>query len=225
MPVASISQRTRFLLLILSVLVFWHIGNYFHLDFQGIQKTLQGFPFVFSAALYVLLYVVFTFFVFFAKDMFWLVGALVFGAFYSAAFILVAEAINAWVLFHFARSLGRGYVARSLSPAFRHLDESLGSMNFFWLFIFRAAPLIPYRFLDLAAGVTALRFPKYLAAVIFGSALKIFWIQYLLSALGQSAFDPYALSLYFRENKSLLLFSLIYGVFVLAVAHKMKGKR
>lgn len=224
MPLTSIPQRTRFLLFLLSLLVFWHIGNYLNLDFQGIQKSLTGKPLLLGAALYVLVYVVVTLFIFFSKDMLWLAGALVFGAFLSTLCVLIAETINACILFYFSRFLGRAYVEKSLSPAFLHLDEKLGRMNFFWLFVFRAAPLIPYRFLDLAAGLTSLRFPKYLTAVIFGSALKIFWIQYLLAALGQKAFNPYLLSAYFQENKTLLLFSLIYSILVIVVVHKIKRK-
>jgi uncharacterized membrane protein YdjX (TVP38/TMEM64 family) len=169
--------------------------------------------------------VVVTFFVWLSKDFFWLAGALLFGAVFSALLVWIAEIINAFILFYLARCLGRGYVERSLAERYRKLDGKLGDLSFIWLFIFRAAPLIPYRFMDLASGLTRMPFKRYLAAVILGSAFKIFWLQYVLAGVGKSVFDnPAVIIEYFLSNKTLLMLSLIYPIFVIAVWLKIKAK-
>jgi uncharacterized membrane protein YdjX (TVP38/TMEM64 family) len=90
--------------------------------------------------------------------------------------------------------------------------------------MFRAVPLIPFRFLDLACGLTGMPFKIYLIAVILGSPLRIFWVQYVLAGLGKSIFNnPYALVEYLLDNKILFMFSFIYLLLVILVA--VKGGR
>ena len=214
-----------FLLLALTLALLWCWGRFFHLDIQSIQKPLAQFPVVVSSLIFVISYVVVTFFVFFSKDIFYLSGALIFGPYLSALLIFISELINAAILFYLARKLGRAFVEKSAQDKYKNLDERLGRISLFWLFVFRAAPLIPYRFLDLAAGLTKIRFRKYILAVILGSPFKIFWIQYVLFGVGESVFaNPGALTDYFRKNPTLMMFSLIYVVLVGMVIHKIRRK-
>ncbi len=214
-----------FLVLIIALILMCYLGRYFHIDTSVLQRSLGRFPLLFRCALYIVLYVIVTFFIFFSKDVFWLMGAVLFGPALSALFICISEVINAGILFYLARHLGRAYVEKSLTEKYKKLDERLGKINFFWLFIFRVAPLIPYRFLDLAAGLTRIHFRRYLAAVIFGTPLKMFWIQYILFGVGESMFkNPYALVDYFLANKTLLVFSFMYFILVILVVLKIRLK-
>jgi uncharacterized membrane protein YdjX (TVP38/TMEM64 family) len=166
-----------------------------------------------------------TFFVFFSKDVFWLMGAVLFGVTLSTVLICIAEVINAAVLFNLARHLGRAYVQKKVTGRYKELDEKLGRINFFWLFVFRAAPLIPYRFMDLGAGLTRIHFRRYITAVILGSPVKMFWIQYILYGVGKSIFDnPAVLVDYFVNNKGLLLISLVYVALVIMAVVKIESK-
>ncbi|MFA5145605.1 MAG: VTT domain-containing protein [Candidatus Omnitrophota bacterium] len=213
-----------FLFLIFALALIWYLGKRSYIDTQAIQAALQKFPLFYGGIIYIVLYVTVTFFVFFSKDLFWLMGAVLFGPFLSALFISISEVINAFILFYLARYLGSPYARKRLSKKYNKLDDKLANISFLWLFIFRAAPLIPYRFLDLGAGLTRINFRRYLAAVIFGSPLKIFWIQYVLFSLGKSVFDPGALAGYFLSNKALFALSLVYIVLVIAVIFKIKAK-
>jgi len=216
-------QELGFIFLVIALLIIWILGKTYNLDSALIQSSLQKFPIFFSATIYIVLYVVITFFIFFSKDIFWLLGAVVFGAVLSTLFICIAEVINACILFYFSRNLGRGYVQKQLSLKYKYLDEKLGKVNFFWLFIFRAAPLIPYRFLDLAAGLTSIKFRRYLTAVILGSPLKMFWVQYILAGVGYAIFDnPRELVKYFLNDRTLFMFSFIYVILVIALVIKLK---
>jgi uncharacterized membrane protein YdjX (TVP38/TMEM64 family) len=225
MPIRKYKQELGFLLLILVIALLWQAGKFFKLDAEAIQKSLKGFPLILSGSLYVALYVVVTFFVFFSKDVFWLSGALLFGPGWSTLFICVAETFNAFILFYLARTLGRAYVEKKLSSKYEDLDVRLGKISFLWLFIFRAAPLIPYRFMDLAAGLTSIRFKKYLAAVVLGSPLKMYWIQYVLFGVGSNILrNPYALVEYFVNNSFLMLVSFVYVVLVILVVYKLRAR-
>ena len=225
MNINRLKSGLGFLILVFSLLFLWYLGRFLHLDIQSIRKPLESLPLFVSSLVFVILYVVVTFFVFFSKDIFYLAGALIFGPYLSAALIFISEALNAWILFYCSRHLGRAFVRDSLSGKYQRLDERLGGVSLFWLFIFRAAPLIPYRFLDMAAGLTRMRFRKYFAAVILGSFIKIFWIQFILYGVGESVLsDPNAIFEYFRNNQPVLMFSLLYLVLVGMVIYKIRKK-
>jgi uncharacterized membrane protein YdjX (TVP38/TMEM64 family) len=217
-------QELGFLVLFLLIFLTWFIGKQFSLDVGAIQERLAGFPFLYSGTLFIVLYVAVGFFIWFAKDAFWLMGAVLFGAPASALLIFLAEVANAAILFYLSRHLGRGFLEKSLSGRYKKLDEKLGRIGFAWLFIFRAAPLIPYRFLDIAAGLTSMRFRRYFLAVCLGSPLKIFWIQYILYGVGKNVYNLTALVDYFLQNRSLLALSAAYFFLVPLVIIKLKKK-
>lgn len=220
------NQLVKFLLLIILLIFIWYLGRFFKIDIEALGNALKKFPVFYSSLVYIILYVIITFLVIFSKDIFYILGAVLFGPALSAFLIYIAETINAFILFHLARILGRAYVEKRLQEKYKKLDETLGKISFFWLFLLRSVPLIPYRFLDLGAGLTKINFKKYLLAVILASPLKLFWIQYILSGVGKNIFkDPYALVEYFLSNKNLFLFSLVYIVVVITVAIKINIER
>ena len=129
--------RLELLILILVICSFWYLSRYFPIDISAIQRSLSVFPLAISAPLYIIFYVVVTFFIFFSKDLFWLMGALLFGPFLSATLICIAEVINAFILFYIARLFGRAYVEKRLSGRYHKLDEKLSSISLFWLLVDR----------------------------------------------------------------------------------------
>lgn len=225
MAITRIRNELKFLIFLLVLSLFWYLSRYLKIESSSLQDSLAQLPFLLSSVLYIFLYVIVTFFIFFSKDIFWFMGAFLFGPFVSAALICIAELINAVILFNLSRFLGRGYVEKKMSGKYSMLDRKISSLSLFWLFIFRAAPLIPYRFMDLAAGLTGMRFSRYLIAVFFGTPLKMFWIQYIIYAVGASIFNnPRVLTEYFMENRQLFLFSFIYVILVIMVVVKIAGR-
>lgn len=224
MNLKKYQQELGFVILFLFIFLTWYSGRQFPLDAGAIQKKLSGFPLIYSGTVFILLYIAVSFFIWFAKDAFWLMGAVLFGAPTSALFVFLAEVANASILFYLSRYLGRGFLEKSLSGRYKKLDEKLGRISFAWLFIFRAAPLIPYRFLDIAAGLTSMRFRKYLSAVVLGSPLKIFWIQYILYGVGKNVYNLSALTEYFLNNRLLLVLSAAYFFLLPLVIIKLKNK-
>jgi uncharacterized membrane protein YdjX (TVP38/TMEM64 family) len=228
METARRKSRVRFLVLVSSLVLIWYLGRFLHVDISGLEGSLRSFPALYSGIIYVALYVIITFFIFFSKDILWVSAAVAFGPYLSALLVYIAEIINAVILFHLARYLGRHFVEHHLkekSQRLYGLDEKLADINFFWLFAIRLVPLIPYRFMDLGIGLTRIHFRRYILAVLLATPIRVFWVQYILSAVGKSIFNkPELLANYLLQNKVLLVFSLIYLVPVILVAYKLTRK-
>jgi uncharacterized membrane protein YdjX (TVP38/TMEM64 family) len=223
MTVRINKNTVYFMFLIISLSVIWYLGRFFHFNGDNIETSLKKLPLFYASLIFLILYIIVTFFIWLSKDAFKFIAAILFGAYISTFLIFIAESINAIILFNLSRYLGRGYVEKNLKGKYNNLDQRLGGVNFFWLFLFRSAPLIPFRFLDLACGLTRISFKKYILAVILGSPLRIFWVQYVLTGVGKSIFNnPYVLTEYLMRNRSLFIFSLIYLILVILVAVKIK---
>lgn len=222
---AKYKNSIKFLVLIISLGLLCYLGRFLHIDSEAIEKSLSKLPVVYSAVVYIVLYVVVTFFVFFSKDIFWIAGAVVFGAYLSTALVAIAETTNACILFHLARYLGRNFVEHYLKRKSESLDERVGNLNFFWLFIMRVVPLIPYRFLDLGMGLTKVHFRRYLIIVLLASPIRIFWVQYILAAIGKIIFtNPGLMVGYLLQNKALFIFSFGYLTLIILLIFKLKHK-
>jgi len=222
-----INYKIKFLAFAAIIILLWSLARF--IDFAkytgAIESFLKSFPLFYASIIYIALYVIVTFFVFFSKDVFWLAGAFIFGVGLSTLLISISEIINACILFYLARGLGRSFVEKKTPEKYRYLDENLGCLNFAWLFVFRAAPLIPYRFMDLAAGLTKIDFRRYILAAVLGTPVKMFWIQFVLRGVGKNILvDPNLLVEYFLRDKIMLLIGLVYLFLVILVIIKMKSK-
>lgn len=217
-------DRLKFLFFVAALVLFWFFGRFFPVDTEAIQKSLAQFPHFYSGVIFVLLYVVVSFFLWFSKDVFRFAAAVLFGAFLSTLFIWIAEIINTGILFHFSRGLGRNFVENSLKGKYRNLDQKLAGLNFFWLFMFRLVPLVPFRFLDLAMGLSKISFRRYFTAAILGSPLRIFWVQFVLAGVGRNFFkSPSLVAEFFLKNQNLFFLSILYLILMLIVGFKLKA--
>jgi len=216
-------SKLKFLVLILFIIMLLVTGRYFNLDIDQIKGFLARFPLWQSGLLFVTLYVTVTFFIWLSKDIFRIAAALLFGPAISTLFVFISETINAVVLFHFSRFLGRGFVEESLKGKSKSLDEKISKASLGWLFVFRGVPLIPFRFMDMAAGLTDISFRKYFLVVIVASPLRIFWLQFILAAVGKAALTNFQItSHYLASNKPIFIFTFIYLLLMILVAMKLK---
>jgi uncharacterized membrane protein YdjX (TVP38/TMEM64 family) len=218
-------NKFKFIFLLILLLLLWYLGRKFPLDSYPLEEYLKKTPLFLSGVVFVVLYITVTFFLWLSKDIFRFLAALLFGAYYSTLFVFIAECANAVILFNLARYLGSDFVEGSLKGKKGNWPERLSKVNFLWLFLFRAVPLLPFRFLDLACGITRMSFKRYMLAVILGSPLRIFWLQYILSGVGKSIFSkPDALMIYLMSHKPVLIFSILYIFLVVVVAVRLKLK-
>jgi len=216
-------SKLKFFGLIISIFFIFFLGMHFSVKPDILEHYLSGFPLLLASIVFIISYVIFTFFIWFSKDVFRFVSAVLFGVYISTTLVFIAEFINAVILFGISRYLGRDFVKKDIGKKFNWIEKSVEKINFFWLVLFRITPLIPFRFLDLSCGLTPISLKKYLLVVAVGSPLRIFWLQYILAGLGKNIFThPEIMPNYLLANKPILIYSLIYFVLVIIVAFKMR---
>ena len=178
--------RLKFILLILILATCFWFGKTLAVDFDSIKTYLKNLSPLVSGFIFVALYVSVTFFAWLTKDVFKIVGAVLFGAYLSTFYIWLAEMINALILFHLSRKLGRVFIESQLKGKWARMDKKIEETGFWGIFLLRTVPLVPFRFLDLACGLTRIPFKKYFMIVLLGTPLRIFWIQFILAGVGES---------------------------------------
>ena len=181
------NQTVRFSLFILTIILFMVIGSALHLDVEYLKTRLHQMPLGLSGSLFIFWYVVLTLLIWWGpKDVFRVSGAIIFGPYLSTLFVWIAETISAVILFNLSRRLGRGYVEEKMKVKAKDLDETKKDMGWFNVTTIRLNPLVPFRFMDLAYGLTKISFRKYFLVVLFASVPRILWLQIILAAVGAS---------------------------------------
>ncbi len=221
----KIRINAGFVFLVALLLFFWQAGKYISFDEVFLKDFLQRYPLHISGALYSLLYVVITFFVWAAKDIFKIIGAILFGAYWSALFIWFAEFLNSILLVILSRRLGRTFVSTKLRGRFRNLDKKIKVFSFLDLFLLRAIILVPYRFLDVAIGLSKISPKKYFYAVALGSPIRILYIQFFLSLLGSAVFkNPQIIAKYLEGNVVVAVFCSVYFFLTVFLIFRLKKR-
>jgi uncharacterized membrane protein YdjX (TVP38/TMEM64 family) len=216
--------RAQFLLLVLIVLALLWFGTLFHFNDKPWIAFFHGIPFPVSATLFVLAYVAVTFFIWFAKDLLKVIGAVVFGPYWSTLFIWLAELANAVIFFHMSRRLGRAFIEEKFKIQKAHVEKAEKGGGVWHIFFLRTVPLIPYRFLDLAYGLTSVPFRRYVIVSAVAMPIRIFWLQFIAAGVGSAIFDQTEVMAYFEKNLLVLRLSFLYLVFSIAAAFFLSKK-
>ena len=206
----------RFILLISLLIFFWFLVRALHIDIEAIRYRLSQYPLAISGFLFIAIYVGLTTLLWVGTiDFFRITGALLFGPYWSTLFVWMAETLNATILFHISRNLGREFIEQKFRLKERDLKYSKSNAGFWGALVLRINPLVPFRFMDFGFGLTKLPFPKYFWAVVLGSPLRILWLQFILAGVGEALFkDPGAIYKYLLNNMPVLLLSGLYLVVV-----------
>ena len=86
------------------------------------------------------------------------------------------------------------------------------------IFILRTVPLVPYRFLDLAYGLTSVSFRKYFIVSAVAMPVRIFWLQFIAAGLGSAIFDQGRVWTYFEQHALVLRLSFLYLIISILAA-------
>jgi uncharacterized membrane protein YdjX (TVP38/TMEM64 family) len=191
-------------------------GNSVRFNDARWAQYFKGIYFPAAGLLYIAAYIGITFFLWFSKDFFRIVGAVVFGPYWSTLFIWIAELVNAGIFFHISRKLGRAYVEEKFNLKREQLDRAERSSGTWHIFLLRTLPVIPFRILDLAYGLTSVSFRKYLIISAVAMPIRVFWVQFIAAALGSSVFNIGRALAYFEEHLVVFKLSFLYLVFSLA---------
>ncbi len=214
--IRSLEPRTQFWILICILLALVGFGAFIDFDQKFWMEYFQKVPLPIAGVLFVAAYVGITFFVWFAKDLFRIVGAVTFGPYWSTLFILVGELLNATIFFHMSRNLGRSYIAELFHIKEGDLNKAKPHGGVWHIFLLRSLPIIPFRIIDLAYGLTTVPFRKYFVVSAFAMPVRIFWVQFVVAALGGAIFDLNRAMAYFEKNIFALWLSFFYLFFSLA---------
>jgi uncharacterized membrane protein YdjX (TVP38/TMEM64 family) len=221
-------STSKFLIFLTVIILCWLAGKFFHFDQEAVKAYIGQFPPVLSGITYVALFVVFTFLIWFSKDLMMLIGGVLFGVYYSTILTWAAESINAVILFHLSRKLGREFVEQKTQGKLKGLDQRLATTSFLDLLALRAIILIPYRFLDLGYGLTNIPFKKYMTAVLLGSWPRLFMRQYFVImvfnvVVGKNFKEMYQYLMQFvGERPYLTPFAFIYLAITLILFYRLK---
>lgn len=197
-------------LLIGVALASFYWGRYYFPQQEVLEHFFAQFPLGFSIMIFIAIYIASAFLIFDIKDILKIVAAFVFGLWLSCVLILIAELLSCILLFHLARYWGQDWVMKKIrvSEQKLHWIQSLTSLrNIFFL---RFLPIIPYRILDMAYGMTSIAFPKYFLMVGFASPFRIFWLQWMIIVFGGMLFYPEKMMLVMEENPLLLGVNALY---------------
>jgi uncharacterized membrane protein YdjX (TVP38/TMEM64 family) len=205
--------RTQFCMLVLLMAVLIGIGFLFDFDQEKWANYFSRVPFPVAGTLYVAAYVCVTTLVWMSKDLLRIVGAIVFGPYWSTLFIWIGELANAVIFFHLSRRLGRAYVEEKFNLKKGKLDNDGRRSGVWHIFLPRAFPFIPFRILDLAYGMTAVSLLKYLVVSAFAIPVRIFWVQFFIAAFFiDGKLDIQGGMNYFMQHMSIVWLSFLYMI-------------
>lgn len=216
----KISNKFRLFLVLLVFLTIF--GLFLKIDKSAVESFFSQISFFYASVLFIFLYIIGTFFIWYLKDPLKVIGAFLFGAYFSTLFIYIAEIVNACIFFRLSKILGKDFVEKKISGKFKNIYEKLGNLDTVSVALLRAIPLVPYRVLDLSFGLTSFSLRRYLVIVILASLPRIFIIQFILS--GVSTFSQDAIMKYFLENINVLRFYFLYFFLSFVVIFKIRGK-
>ncbi len=178
-------KTQHFYILIGVVIVCGLFGFIFKFDIDPVQRYISGFPVYISGLFFIILYVVATTVLWIGpKDILKIFCAGFFGANVGFALIYIGELCNAIIMFSLARSLGREYVVKRLSKKkIDQLDQTPKDTSFFGAFVLRINPLVPYRILDIASGLSKISFHKFILVYIVGAPARLYWLMLTLATV------------------------------------------
>ena len=225
MPYEASNKVFKFFLLIFLIIIFLAVGRFFHFDIDSFKAFLSQFPPWITWIIYIVVYVVVTFFIWLGpKDVFRITAAAVYGALISTLLVYTAEMINCLVLFTFSRRLGRSFVESKLKGKMRRVDEAIADTSFWSIFFLRFFPIIPFRFLDLGFGLTKISLRKYFVISLISSPLRIFFNLFFLSLGTEFILDPFKLQEYLLEHPHIMYLGFGYVASSLFMIFILKRK-
>ena len=102
-----------------------------------------------------------------------LTGGGLFGPWLGMLWTSLAAIIAAVVAFYFSRTTGRDRIAKRLAGRWQKMDAEVKRGGLFYMFAIRLVPIMPYGLVNLAAGLTSIRFQDFLVGTILGTVPSV----------------------------------------------------
>ncbi len=219
------NKARKFIFLLLMTVAFLILGVFIKFEIEGFNNIFKQYSILFSGLLFVFIYCFLSFFIWVGpKDILKIAAAGIYGAYLSTFFVYIAEMINLILLFTLSRKLGREYVETKIKGKASALDETISSTGFWSIFALRIFPIVPFRFLDLAFGLTKIRLARYLGISMIASLPRLFFVQFFLSLGLETVMNPTEFNKYFMEHPLVMNVSFVYLLFAIAAVFLWKRK-
>lgn len=175
------SGTRNFLIFLILLAAFIAAGSFFDADPERSREFFSQYPLSLSSIIFVVLYVVGTFFIWFGpKDVLRVASLFVFGVIWSTVLVYIGEMLNMVTLFWFSRRLGRPFVEKKMKGRVKEWEEAASRTSGPGIFFMKFYPIIPFRFLDLGYGLTKISFARYAAISMLAAPIRLYVIQYFL---------------------------------------------
>ncbi|BAP17945.1 TVP38/TMEM64 family protein [cyanobacterium endosymbiont of Epithemia turgida] len=142
------------------------VGLIRKIDFEELQLWLNKMG-ILAPILYIIIYTLATLLILPSTPLN-LSGGALFGIGWGVFWTTIAAMLAAILSFAFTRTLGRKYVTRKLAYKWEAIDAEIRQGGLFYLFAIRLLPIIPYGIVNVAAGLTSIRFQDYLIGTVLG---------------------------------------------------------
>ncbi len=116
-----------------------------------------------------------------------LLGGVVFGVKLGLLWTTVGAMVAAAIAFALARTIGRRWAVERLPRGLQDLDAAIEQNALAYMFAIRLLPLFPYGVVNLAAGLTAMRFRDYWLGTLLGTVPGVAPFVWLGSSGRQAA--------------------------------------
>ncbi len=217
----TILNSFKFLSLIAILTGCWWLGRELDIDFEHYREMFKQYPVFISGLIFIGLYSAITLVVWFvAKDVFRIMAAVLYGPLTSTIIIWLAELLNAFILFHLSRLLGREFVQQRFKVRSKDIDHVKKDTSFWWILALKINPLFPFRLLDLGFGLSSASFLKYFTISAIFTPFRIYWLQFVLAGVGGEILkDINFVRDFLVDNPFIIIYSVIYflSVFVLTI--------
>ena len=100
-------------------------------------------------------------------------GGALFGLYQGTILSSLGAIVAALVTFGFTRNVGRDLVIKKLGNQWQAVEADIHRQGFFYLFVIRLLPIVPYGIVNLVAGLTSVTWRDYTLATVFGTVLGL----------------------------------------------------
>ncbi len=212
-----LSPFAKFILALIGtsfLLAFLPWGKWCAVDVPGFRNYLGRFPAGVSEGIFIFLYL------FLPKDILRIAGAVIYGAVLSSVLVFIGELLNLVLFFQLSRRLGRPFVERQLKGKMEMVDRIVADTGWGAIFCLRLFPIVAFRVMDLAFGLTRISFGKYFLISVLASPPRIYLIQLVWSLGAGTVMNPVRFSEYLDGHPwlAVVLFSYLFGSVVMLKA-------
>lgn len=216
-----VTQASSLILLIIGILVIFlairHFNFYKYLTPYLVKNYILGYGLL-SPVIYILIYGLTAGF-FFTGSILSISSGLAFGPVLGSVYTVIGTLISASLSFFLARWIGRIFVehaGRTGWHQIKKLDEDISNRGFLLILFLRIIPLFPFEGVNLAAGLSKIRFQDYFWGTLFGCIPGSLAYSYLGEDILTGIKDPIALISIFAVL-FLLLTPVVYRLFYIKV--------